>query len=529
VLTGLRGRLEAADRRNLIRVMPAKGAGMSTSATADVLVIGGGVIGLSIAWRAAQRGLRVAVADPEPGGGASHAAAGMITPISEAAYAEKELFRLGRESQRRYPAFTAELTGLTGEPTGYRQAGTLQVAYDADDLAILGEYQALQESFGVTVRRLTARECRQAEPMLSPAVRGGLLAADDASVDPRLLTRALVAAAVLAGVDIVRQPVAEILTAGGGHGTAHDDTARDGPASHGTARDGTARDGTTRDGTTRDGTASHGTARDGTARDGTASHGTARDGTGRDGTASHGTARDRAVSDSRVAGALLGDGTRILAPWVVLAAGWNSATIAGLPPGIAPPVRPVKGQILRLRSGTGGPGTSGPDGMPGLLARSVRGIVHGSAVYLVPRDSGELVIGATQEELGTDTRVTAGGVWELLRDARTIVPGITELELAEAVAGLRPGTPDNAPVLGPSPLPGLVLATGHFRAGVLLAPVTADVIAEYLATRWLPDLAAAFTPRRFAQPAGAAAAPGRNGRSRPRAAGRNPASEGAPR
>jgi glycine oxidase len=504
VLTGLRGRLEAADRRNLIRVMPAKGAGMSTSATADVLVIGGGVIGLSIAWRAAQRGLRVAVADPEPGGGASHAAAGMITPISEAAYAEKELFRLGRESQRRYPAFAAELTGLTGEPTGYRQAGTLQVAYDADDLAILGEYQALQESFGVTVRRLTARECRQAEPMLSPAVRGGLLAADDASVDPRLLTRALVAAAVLAGVDIVRQPAAEILTAGGGHGTAHD---------------GTARDGTARDGTARDGPASHGTTHDGTARDGPA----------RDGPASHGTARDRAVSDSRVAGALLGDGTRILAPWVVLAAGWNSATIAGLPPGIAPPVRPVKGQILRLRSGTGGPGTSGPDGMPGLLARSVRGIVHGSAVYLVPRDSGELVIGATQEELGTDIRVTAGGVWELLRDARTIVPGITELELAEAVAGLRPGTPDNAPVLGPSPLPGLVLATGHFRAGVLLAPVTADVIAEYLATRRLPDLAAAFTPRRFAQPAGAAAAPGRNGRSRPRAAGRNPASEGAPR
>jgi len=522
VLTGLRGRLEAADRRNLIRVMPAKGAEMSTSATADVLVIGGGVIGLSIAWRAAQRGLRVAVADPEPGGGASHAAAGMITPISEAAYAEKELFRLGRESQRRYPAFAAELAGLTGKPTGYRQAGTLQVAYDADDLAILGEYQALQESFGVTVRRLTARECRQAEPMLSPAVRGGLLAADDASVDPRLLTRALVAAAVLAGVDIIRQPAAEIRTAGGGHGTAHDGTAHDGPAGHGTAHDGPAGHGTAHDGP-----AGHGTAHDGKAHDGKA-----HDGTAHDGPASHGTERDRAVSDSRVAGALLGDGTRILAPWVVLAAGWNSATIAGLPPGVAPPVRPVKGQILRLRSGTGRPGTSGPDGMPGLLARSVRGIVHGSAVYLVPRDSGELVIGATQEELGADTRVTAGGVWELLRDARTIVPGITELELAEAVAGLRPGTPDNAPVLGPSPLPGLVLATGHFRAGVLLAPVTADVIAEYLATRRLPDLAAAFTPRRFdrsAGSAGAAAAPGRSGRSQPRAAGRNPASEGAPR
>ncbi len=406
---------------------------MSTSADADVLVIGGGVIGLSIAWRAAQRGMRVTVADPEPGGGASRAAAGMITPISEAAYAEKELFRLGRESQRRYPAFAAELTGMTGEPTGYRQAGTLQVAYDADDLAILGEYQALQESFGMPARRLSARECRREEPMLDPSVRGGLLAPDDASVDPRLLTRALLAAAAAAGAGIIRQPAAEILSAGG-----------------------------------------------------------------------------------RAAGARLGDGTRILARWVVLAAGWSSGTIAGLPAGAAPPVRPVKGQILRLRTVPGRPGTASPgmassgmggaggggEGPPGLLARSVRGIVRGSSVYLVPRLSGELVIGATQEELGADTRVTAGGVWELLRDARTIVPGITELELTEAVAGLRPGTPDNAPVLGPSLLPGLVLATGHFRAGVLLAPVTADVITDYLATQRLPDLAAAFTPERFARPAG---------------------------
>jgi glycine oxidase len=107
------------------------------------------------------------------------------------------------------------------------------------------------------------------------------------------------------------------------------------------------------------------------------------------------------------------------------------------------------------------------------------------------------VVGATQEELGSDTRVTAGGVWELLRDARAIVPGITELELAEAVAGLRPGTPDNAPVLGPSALPGLMLATGHFRGGVLLAPVTADVVAECLVTGQLPVLAQPFTARRF--------------------------------
>ncbi len=426
MLTGLRGRLEAADRRNLIRVMPAKGAGMSTSGSADVLVIGGGVIGLSIAWRAALRGLRVAVADPAPGTGASRAAAGMITPISEAAYAEKELFRLGRESQRRYPAFADELTALTGLPTGYRQ----------------GEYQALQESFGVPARRLTARECRQAEPMLDPGIRGGLLAADDASIDPRLLTTALLAAARQAGADVILQPAAEILGAG----------------------------------------------------------------------------------DGRAAGALLGDGTRVLAPWVVLAAGWNSGSVAGLPAGTAPPVRPVKGQILRLTPGPGGRGTDGP---PGLRARTVRGIVRGSSVYLVPRESGELVIGATQEELGADTRVTAGGVWQLLRDARAVVPGITELELAEAMAGLRPGTPDNAPVLGPSALPGLVMATGHFRAGVLLAPVTADIITQYLATRRMPEIAAAFAPQRFTRPAGTTAAgPGRGGQPS-RAAGRSRTGEGA--
>ncbi len=432
---------------------------MSTSASADVLVIGGGVIGLSIAWRAAQRGMRVTVADPAPGSGASNAAAGMITPISEAAYAERELFRLGRESQRRYPEFAAELTRLTGEPTGYRQAGTLQVAYDADDLAVLGEYQALQESFGVPARRLTARECRRAEPMLDPAIRGGLLAAEDASVDPRLLTRALQAAARLAGAEIIRQPAAEILIAGAGRaGAGRRDADRGGG----------------------------------------------------------GRADAGQAGADRAAGALLGDGRQILAPRVVLAAGWSSGSIAGLPAGTVPPVRPVKGQILRLRSRP-----------PGLLARSVRGIVRGSSVYLVPRESGELVIGATQEELGADTRVTAGGVWELLRDARTIVPGITELELAEAVAGLRPGTPDNAPVLGPSALPGLVLATGHFRAGVLLAPVTADVITDYLATRRMPDLAAAFTPGRFARPTGPPA-PGRaRGNELPRAARRNTADEGA--
>ena len=161
---------------------------------ATVIVAGGGVIGLGIAWRAAQRGFSVTVADPSPGQGASHAAAGMLTPVSEASYTEKELFALGAASLERYPGFVAELTAATGEPTGFRQTGTLQVGYDADDLAVIDELHALHDSLGVPGRRLTTRECRRLEPMLDPSVRGGLLAETDGSIDPRLLTRALLAA-----------------------------------------------------------------------------------------------------------------------------------------------------------------------------------------------------------------------------------------------------------------------------------------------------------------------------------------------
>jgi glycine oxidase len=389
---------------------------------ATVIVAGGGVIGLSIAWRAAQRGFGVTVADPSPGQGASHAAAGMLTPVSEASYTEKELFALGAASLERYPGFVAELTSATGEPAGYRRTGTLQVGYDADDLAVIDELHALQDSLGVPGRRLTARECRGLEPMLDPSVRGGLLAEADGSVDPRLLTRALLIAAERAGVRLITQPVAQII-----HGVIHG---------------------------------------------------------------------ARGVSGVRLA-----DGTTITADWTVLAAGWNSAAIDGLPADCVPPVRPVKGQVVRLRA---------PDGF---LRRTVRGIVRGSSVYLVPRDDGELVVGATQEELGPDTRVTAGGLWELLRDARALVPGITELEFTEAVARLRPGTPDNAPILGPCPAAGLVLATGHFRSGVLLTPVTADVIVDYLKTGRLPAVAAHFTIGRFSgDRAGAGRRPGAGGR-----------------
>ncbi|MCW2918620.1 MAG: glycine oxidase ThiO [Actinomycetia bacterium] len=368
----------------------------------DVVIVGAGVIGLVTAWRAAQRGLTVTLVDPEPGSKASHVAAGMLTPVSEVTYGEEPLLRLGLASRDRYPAFVAELEEVTGHDTGHRADGLLEVAFDGDDLGYLDDLRRFQESLGVRTEALTGRECRKLEPMLAPSVRGGLLAPDDGSIDPRRLTAALLAAVDRAGGELVRLRAADVI-----------------------------------------------------------------------------------VEQDTAVGVRLADGSEIRAGRVVLAAGPWIGDLGGLPPDVVPPIRPVKGQVLRLKTR-----------MP-FLTRSTRGLVKGSSIYLVPRADGEIVVGATQEELGYDTTITAGGIWELLRDARELLPGITELEFAEVNVGLRPGSPDNAPILGPAALPGLFLAAGHFRSGVLLTPVTGDVMAEVLAGGELPAVAKAFTPDRF--------------------------------
>lgn len=372
----------------------------------DVLVIGGGLIGLVTAWRAAQQGLATAVADPSPGGGAAHVAAGMLAAVTELQYGEQTLLDLNLASAARYPDFVAELTEATGLDTGYRPCGTLAVALDADDRAHLRDLHTFQTSLGLESQWLSGRECRRLEPLLAPGVRGGLRVDGDHQVDPRRLAAALLRAAELAGVEFLRSP-ARVTRAG-----------------------------------------------------------------------------------DRVTGAELADGTAVPAGRTVLAAGCESGRIAGLPEDVLPPVRPVKGQILRLRI----PATHAP-----FLSRTVRAIVRGSHVYLVPRENGELVLGATSEEFGWDTTVTAGGVYELLRDAHELVPGITELPLTGTLAGLRPASPDNAPLLGPSALDGLLLATGHHRNGVLLTPVTGDVMAVVLADGELPPYARPFTAERFAR------------------------------
>jgi len=202
------------------------------------------------------------------------------------------------------------------------------------------------------------------------------------------------------------------------------------------------------------------------------------------------------IRDGQARGVRLADGGEIGSAQVVVAAGCASSAIDGLPEQVRAAVRPVKGQLLRLRH---------PDGMPPVIGHTIRATVRGADVYLVPRADGEVVVGATQEERGPDRTVTAGAVHDLLRDAMSVLPVTSELILAETCAGLRPGTPDNGPIVGGfgagngpgNGQRGLLLATGHYRNGILMSPVTADAIVALLtgqppAAQWEP-----FTPERF--------------------------------
>jgi glycine oxidase len=380
------------------------------SESPDALVIGGGLIGLAIAWRASALGLRVTVVDPHPGEGASWAAAGMLAPVSEAHFGEEALTRLNLAAAEAYPAFIAELEAETGMACAYRPCGALVVGFDADDMRALDDLAQLQRHLGLEVERLSGRGCRELEPMLAPAVSGGLHVPGDHQVDNRRLVRALTAA-VERRATLLRRRVASVVIASG-----------------------------------------------------------------------------------RVEGVTLEEGSRLAAPTVVLAAGCWSRDLAGLPPHLRPPVRPVKGQILRLR---------GPVEPP-LFGGTIRWLTQGSPGYLVPRTDGEIVVGATAEERGFDTEVTAGGVLQLLRDAYQVVPGITEAALVESRAGLRPGSPDNAPLVGATEVSGLLMATGHHRNGVLLTPITARAVASLLATGEADPAFAPFAPDRFGVPVTAA-------------------------
>jgi len=368
----------------------------------DVAIIGGGAIGLAVGWRSLQRGLSVTLLERgQAGQQTSRVAAGMIAPIAEAEPSEPSLLALARDSARLYPQFVEELTDASGRDPLYRQFGTLLVARDDDEAAVLERELAFRRSLGLPVRRLRPSEARALEPALAPTLRLGLEIPDDHAIDPRALTAALQTAFERGGGTLLSETDAVELVLDG----------------------------------------------------------------------------------ERVTGVRLADGTLLAAERVVVAAGPWSGQLRGLPERARVPIRPVKGQILSLHDPAG----------PGLMEH----VLRMQPGYLVPRGDGRYVLGATVEERGYDTSVTVQAVFDLLRDAIELVPGAGELVIDELVAGTRPGTPDNAPILGAGALAGLFWATGHYRHGILLTPITAELIAAALAGEDLPELAAPFDPRRF--------------------------------
>jgi glycine oxidase len=362
----------------------------------------------------------------------------MLAPVSELHYQEEGLLGLMLEASALWPAFAAGLApALEDEEsagTGYLTAPTLAIGADAADRRALEDLRGVQLANGLTVETLTVREARSIEPLLSPGISGAYRIAADHQVDPRKLLARI--AAVL--VDGER-----------GAGTCTMLRAR---------------------------------------------------------------ATGLHWESGRVAGVSLDSGAAIHAGETVLANGLGSGNLGGLPEGLKLPLRPVYGDIIRLRV---------PVHLQPLLSSTVRGLVHGVPVYIVPREDGTVVIGATQREVSlqagvsptrmgggggaepASTAVSAGGVYQLLRDAQVLLPAVAELELLECTARGRPGTPDNAPLLGRVEDPagdagvrGLIVATGFFRHGILLAPAAATICRQLMDGRSDPRWAA-FAPDRF--------------------------------
>jgi glycine oxidase len=399
----------------------------------DVAVVGAGIIGLGIAWTVWQTGRTVAIIDAAPASGATEAAAGMLAPVSELHYQEEHLLELMLASSALYPAFI-ELLGASGVEAGYQRTRTINVGADAADRRALADLREVQLSHGLAVDALTIREARELEPLLSPQLSSASSISQDHQVDPRRLAATLIAALAATA------------------------TATPTATARGSERDPFIRQNAS--------------------------------------TLLH---RDPADNSSRVTGVQLADGSAVEAAEVIVATGLAAARLGGLPDGLRLPLRPVYGDIIRLRV---------PESLRPLLTATIRGVVRGVPVYLVPREDGTIVIGATAREDGS-AGISAGGIHQLLRDAQVLVPAVAELEIIEVMARARPGTPDNAPLLGrvrgtsddqtseaDAPVPGLIIATGFFRHGVLLMPVAAKICADLLDgvedPRWEP-----FAPDRF--------------------------------
>jgi glycine oxidase len=365
----------------------------------DVVVIGGGIIGLASAWNLARRGLSVTVLEQnQVGDGASNASAGMLAPLAEA-NRPGPFLELGLASLRLYPEFIAALSEETGMNAECISPGLLRVAVNAEEAEEFCT-PVWQRAVGLEVKILDGDAARALEPALGPAVVAACLSPEEKQYDPRLLVRMLALACTKLGVTIAEcTPVTGFETAGG---------------------------------------------------------------------------RVTAVrSPAQVFGAdqvVIAGGA-----WADQVVGWLGATL---------PVYPVRGQILALRC------------VPSPVAYTI--YAHGG--YIVPRANGEVLVGATAEhEAGFDMRPTAGGMASLLNKALELVPALAEMPFDRVWAGPRPGCRDNLPILGA--LPGwsnVTLAAGHFRNGVLLAPITGQIVANCVTGGVPHPLLAAFSAERFA-------------------------------
>lgn len=372
----------------------------------NVIIIGGGVIGLGIGWQLAKAGLSVSLFERDRvGQGASWAAAGMLAPFSEAHTEEPELLKLGCESLTLYPKWVEELQADSGITIDYRVDGTLIVGIEQDDTDQLQHLYRAQQLLELDVQWLTGRKARDIEPSLSPRVSCAIRCETDYHVDNRLMVNALKHVYQKYGGKLYEKCSVK-----------------------------------------------------------------------------------RIEIEDRAATGIHTEGEYHDADIVILAAGCWSTEIAGIPDNIRPPVRPVKGQMLALQM---------EDGIElNTVIRTIRAR-YPTSVYLVPRVDRRLIVGATTEEMGFDTRLTVGGMFELLRGAWEVVPGLYELPIIETWTGLRPGSRDNAPILGTTPIENLIYATGHYRNGILLTPITAYAITHLILTGETPDTIKPFKVDRF--------------------------------
>lgn len=361
----------------------------------DAAVIGGGIVGSSIALRLAQAGMTVTVFDRGPAGReASSAAAGMIGPQAEK-MGSPDFADLCRLSHGLYPEFAAEMEALSGEKVNYRRDGTLLLALDDEQSRELDEIE--KHAASGTVERLNSQALRRRVPGFAAAARRALFVSGDHWVDNERLTQAVIKAAQARGV-VFREntPVRRIQ-----------------------------------------------------------------------------------VRRDRVEGIETGDGS-ISAGEVILAAGCWSGTLAATA-GVEIPMEPCRGQMLEFE-----------------LDSALPMVVRAGHSYLVPREGNMVVVGTTAEYVGFNPAVTADGMAEVLRAAFCFAPFLGKGRFRRAWAGLRPDTADHLPVLGRCGTNGLTFATGHFRNGILLAPVTARLIADVVTNGANPPLLESFGAQRFA-------------------------------